>query len=334
MNPAVVAALITASGAIAAAGIATLKGMRSNKSARVPPSQAKYFHYISGSKVNMLGAQAGIAVSSSDEDLSLRTIELTRKLEEHGEVADLSPDRRLGSSSYYRSSGLWRHGLFYFTAGGGPKPVGAVSYIAWHVHDESIILLVGSPQNLLEQKEARDGIFFPGTSSAVDAIFQLLDSIHVDEPHYVHNCLGEGKHGKYESGLVKIVRNPQDEGVLATHLAFSEPLIRTKNFLTSPMLPKRLLQNPSLQYPLSPSPSIEVSRALQLATLCVSQFAALEEARMEILFRIFSTYNPVGKNLYDDAVNAGDAYLLALKALDLRKFKSVCVGSPIYTARI
>jgi hypothetical protein len=326
VDAAIVVAVIGAGATITAALVGLLKGHARKKSPHLPPLGLKYFHYISRAKIDMICSQLGLADQLDPQaDLPRRTLEVVGALEKRGLVRNLDPDSDLERGIFFfRTNSTWRHGLFYFKA----YDVTMVSYILWATHQSSLILLVGSPHNILGEKIAQDGVFVPGTSWAIDAIHQLLDSMRVDEPHYAE---GHGRnHGSSDTPFqdIRIQRDTrEDDYGFAMHLALSGALIQGGDSLTSPIVPKYESKFPKV-------PLQVASAALPLAVLCASHFAALPEAHLEILFRIFSNYLTTKKNLHQDLISAArEPHLRSrIRGLDLRKYNAVRVGSPVYSA--
>jgi hypothetical protein len=283
--------------------------------------ELKYFYYISRPKIDMIGPQLGMSPVSSPADVPWHTLEIARQLENRGSVRSIESEVPLETNAFYKSTSVWRHGLYYFRT----HDIITVSYIMWATHRNYLILLVGSPYNILGEKVARDGIFVPGTSGAIDAIHQLLDSMRVDEPHYAER---EGP-DRNQSGDpfpdIKIERDKrEDEYGVAMNLALAEAHVRTEDALRKATVPG---YESEVRWQ-------SATPALPIAVLCASHFSALPEQRLEILFRVFSKYSSAKKNLYQDLVAmAREPQLRSeIQGLNLRKYNAVYVGSPVYTA--
>ena len=127
----------------------------------------KYFYYISKPKVDMLKAQIGtagfsLASISSKLGLGAASVSLTAERQAQSLVGDtlslvkalekrkaLKPSYdlpRLNASDFYHDQGTWKSGLFKFDSI-CDQPT--VTYALWRVLKGSLILLIGSPNNIL-----------------------------------------------------------------------------------------------------------------------------------------------------------------------------------------
>jgi hypothetical protein len=82
----------------------------------------------------------------------------------------------IGMDRFYVSTETWHHGLFYFRAGFPEEEkalVTGVIYALWTMHGDSLFLLTGSPKHIMGDKVVREGVFIPGSSGAVDQVFQI-----------------------------------------------------------------------------------------------------------------------------------------------------------------
>ena len=163
--------------------------------------RVRQFTYISKTKVAMLDSQmkrriplrdasakiivpgAEFSISgggSSDQgtDLVARAVAVERKMRRRKQVKTLTNDVELSPSSYYADRSTWWHGLFAFkgdfSLDEGEGRV--VSYVLWRAWNKSIILLAGSPENVLGERVARDGIWAYGTSGTWASILRFVET--------------------------------------------------------------------------------------------------------------------------------------------------------------
>ncbi len=87
--------------------------------------------------------------------------------------------------NFYHSEDLWRHGLFYFAT----LHSATVTYLLWREYNQSLILLAGSPKNIVGQTTLGDGIYLSSTGDAMDTLGSrdFLREIQTDEPNQSKN---------------------------------------------------------------------------------------------------------------------------------------------------
>jgi hypothetical protein len=236
------------------------------------------------------------------------------------------------------SNSIWRHGLFYFK-GGVPgfgtsiheqerTFITSVIYVAWTTFGGAIIILVGSPNNILGDKVAPEGVFVPGTSGVEDAVRDVVASFETDEPN---NITSSFRHEPPE---------------------FSNITLGSRQRYTSSYGRGRL-----------PLPGRQTDWfSLSLAQFCLTYFSDLPQVRLETVFRVFTSHRSKGKNFLLDLEKCSEDSLRHLretiditdfpdfpayekKEIDkwqkfrdvserngLGIFSKVFLGSPIYTA--
>lgn len=170
------------------------------------PERLRQFSYISRSKVATLEAQlrrrlslhgvsakvtvpgAEVSVSGGSgeqqDDLVARTVGLERRLRRRKLVKSLAGESELDPSSYYADEATWWNGLFAFN-GDFSLDQGAarvVSYLLWRPWRDSIVLLAGSPENVLGERVVRDGVWAYGTTGTWATILRFAErSFAADE---------------------------------------------------------------------------------------------------------------------------------------------------------
>ena len=303
----------------------------------------KYYYYISKPKVEMLLPQikrakfslklspkvdvAGVSIGADiekrdDSALVSRLGELIDKMEKKKLLEDVNSSMVVQEGSFLRSKSTWRHGLFFFKGGiptswGGSNReallVLTVIYVAWTTIGDTIILLVGSPNNVLGDKVAPEGVFIPGTGGVQDSVQTLVNSLQTDEPiadMRMRTSFGE---------------------------AFSLPNIQLGS-------QQRYTQEYG-QYGLIPLPGFHSAELfpLSLAQFCFDYLSSLPQASLETVFRVLSIYESTQGNFQldledfrsrvrDEWEDEWEKVRQAAEQNGLRRFSRVCFGSPIYTA--
>jgi hypothetical protein len=331
MDATILVAIIGAGATITAALVSALKGRTRKKLLTHTAFGLKYFHYISRQKVEQIRSQLGLVDTLDQQtDLPRQALESVVELEKRGQITSMDQGAPLESGVFLRSISSWRHGLFYFRSSLDDHT--AATYVAWRECGRSLILLVGSPNNILGEQVAREGLVVPGSSGALSEIFALLDSMRAEEPQYVESRLGPA---------VKIQGGHEEHYGVCWQYTFGAR-----------------------------------SRALSLATLCFGYFGTLPQARLEVLFRLFSKHPATKSSIYEDLrTEAFDALIYpaftvddfrartktrnpktgtwrvepksedtteatsnwervypAVKSFQFQKYDTVWVGSPLYVA--
>jgi hypothetical protein len=173
------------------------------------PERLRQFAYISRPKVATLDPQlkrrfplqglsakvtvpgAEVTVSGErgeqEDDLVARTIGVERKLRRRNLVKNLAAESQLDPSSYYADEATWWNGLFAFSGDFSlSKDAGrVVSYLLWRPWLDSIVLLAGSPENVLGERVIRDGVWAYGTTGTWATILRFAETTFAtDEPGY------------------------------------------------------------------------------------------------------------------------------------------------------
>ena len=78
---------------------------------------------------------------------------------------------------FYSDSNKWHNGLFTVSHFGGE---GALTYVLMRQHGENLILLIGSPKNILGNISAGVGIQMPDTSGGVFAFLSLFSGAYLN----------------------------------------------------------------------------------------------------------------------------------------------------------
>ena len=316
----------------------------------------KYFHYVSRSKVEMLAPQlrrpkwffkiiskvtlgiisVGADIEKRDDDTALikQLNEVLEGLEKKKLVREIHDGTALDDASYVHSNAIWRHGLFYFKGGlpefwRSEQGQEEVRVITWTTFRDAIVLLVGSPNNILGDKSAPKGLFVLGTGGVAQTVQHLVASFETDELNSITSEFQQ--------------KAPE----------FSNIMIGSQQRYVSTAFVRELL-------PLLGGNTDWFS--LSLAQFCLTYFSDLPQARLETVFRVFSRHKSKGKNFLLDLEKRSEESLRQVRKLadvpdfpdfpeyekqeidkwkklrevsiknGLGSFSKVFLGSPIYTA--
>lgn len=219
----------------------------------------------------------------------------------------LSPVPSSGSMSpdgFYEDRANWHSGLFSLNWMGNTP---SVVYAMFRNTDDAIVLLVGSPNNILGDKIVSAEYVVPGTSGAQMAILEYVSSMFdVKEPVAVTEGEVEtyGYHGPVPEQTNSPIRNPF-----------------------------RVTERDWHGYRKGPSfmNGREERKGESLAILCLSQLRKLPPGRLDLAFRLFSAHqilHPNGPFEYDFERK----HYQEAKKLGVYRYKTVYLGSPLYTA--
>jgi len=287
----------------------------------------KYFYYISKTKVEMLRAQAdnstfGLSSISSKLGYGPASVTVTAEKQNHTLVADtlkilntleknrsVSPSESLDgldSDRFYHDRGSWQSGLFRFDSLCYHP---TVTYALWRQLGRSLILLVGSPNNILGEKVVVGDCFVPGTSGAHLAILEYVGTVlRTDEPVAVRTGPAE----TYGHDV------PVPE--------LSNSSIHAPKALESPEPRGRWRRGYDLEVR-------QNERGLTLGLLCLHQLRSLPEGNLDLVFRVFSAHGiPRDHELERFGSWKPEEERDRARALGLFEYDRVYLGSPVYTA--
>jgi hypothetical protein len=143
----------------------------------------RYFHYISKQKVQMLLKQIRPSTSFTDEEIIPNLQSLIDLLEKNHQLQSLADGSKLATKQFIRDMGTWHHGLFEFRTMMNDS---IVTYLSCKAFDDYVVILVGSPNNILGERLVKEGVFVPGTSGAYYEIIDFVGNlIKTDEPRAV-----------------------------------------------------------------------------------------------------------------------------------------------------
>lgn len=288
----------------------------------------KYFYYISKSKVAMLLPQlkgrrrisrfspkvevAGLSVSidiasQQDSDLIGETLSLVAMLRKSKMLKSLDGVHRLNTNDFYHDNSTWFSGLFYFSNYGG---VIVASYMLWRHWNDTIVLLIGSPLNILGEKVIRDGVFSPSTNGTWPEFLDFVrQALSTDENPFIRSGYHISEWHERVFGDIPLIKNHEWVRAVAE-------------------LPKGSDFDEMFEHGYNSS---QVG-AVDLGLFCIKYLSKLPQERVDTVFKIF-------KELEFRRREDLPRWVSELKKLsgyddrgDFVKCKGVYVGSPLYTA--
>lgn len=280
-------------------------------------SVPKYFYYISKSKVQMLLPQMQAAVQpnlssitlSGQDNLVGDTLSLISSLTSTNLLSPVPSSGPLSHGIFYKDLADWHSGLFSLNWIGNQP---SVVYAMFRIVDDSILLLVGSPNNILGEKTVSAEYFVPGTSGAQIEILEYVSNMFdVKEPVAV------------------------TEGAVDTYDYCGPIPERTNSPICNPFRASesdwyRNQKEPDfIRYGWSSSD--EEKKGDSLAILCLSQLRKLPCQKLDVAFRVFSTHQISNPNESFEYDFERKHYEMA-KNLGLYRYKTLYLGSPLYTA--
>jgi hypothetical protein len=286
----------------------------------------RQLYYISATKTEALEAElgggrrwlrraeftGGIGVASTKIEAKLpgnpanilhRVGRLTRRMEKQGAMTPLPSAGSLTAGPYYRDEAEWAHGLFAFESDFGlGKETRIVTYLMWRRWTDSLILLVGSPNNVLGEKVVREGVWAYGTSGTWTTVLRFAEhALRTDEP----NLVG--------AETTEAADRPPDLAWAPIDSAFTRSRERA-----------------------APTELWSSGSALALGTLCLGPLSRLPATRVDTAFRIFQRFElSLRANVPDWASEMIRKHRGTLDATEyLRNCRAVYVGSPLFAALI
>lgn len=280
------------------------------------------FTYVSQSKVDVLEAdlsrwrspqvtatvsvagvvQLGVAPPAAAPDLYRRTNALIRKMERRNLMVPLPPSGELDVAGYYRDQSEWMQGLYSLKGDLSLDDDSArvVTFLLWRRWQNSIILLIGSPQNVLGEQVAHGGAWAYGTTGTWDTLLHFAETtLRTDEANLV--------------GVAPPADRPQ-----AGDLKWLEPGEIMGTVEEQP-LPEEMIDSP---------------RALALAALCLGRLSGLPASHTDTGFRLLQRLPLTLRGEVPSWVTELLGQQGGRVKLDiLRQCKMIYVGSPLYTAR-
>ncbi len=294
----------------------------------------KYFYYISETKVDMLYSQlkqftfpkvkpkinvAGLELEANIEsptydNLVTRLTQLLKLMNNQKLIKSVPNELQIiDTESFWHDKQVWHSGIYSF---GEPKGDSIASYFLWRKFQNSLILLVGSPANILGEKTVEGSALVLGrTPGILEELFSfsklIMDYIKPDENITVLSKRGVKAEIKETAG------NPKEKQQI-----LNSPITKLNWENINNKRVKNLSDFDKHLY--SPVPS----RALSLGVFCLRYLFDLPERDVDTVFKLF--YKLEMKTPEDLPIWIKELNLLGMS--DLEKVRTVLIGSPLYIA--
>jgi hypothetical protein len=231
-----------------------------------------------------------------------RTREVAEVLRRKGYLRDLPSEGPLDESVYLIDTSHWRHGLFSF---GGDFSLEdgsgrVLTFVLWRPWNDGLLLLAGSPENVLGEQTERDGIWAYGTSGTWDAVLHFAEAV-------LSPGLSASRQASVPSEMWKAVRG-------RVFPAGERPGSEERE-----VFPPELLVCP---------------RGVALAVMCLRFLSGLQSSSVETAFRVVERLpvsnrsNPPEWVVKALAVGAGGSDRLR----SFQRCQAVYIGTPLYVA--
>lgn len=285
----------------------------------------KYYFYISKDKVAMLSRQVfhnsglsnlfslkpkvnlfGIEVET---EISRKALEnddvkalsrLYSKMRKDGLITSLEQRTSLETGIFFEDEGEWFNGLYVFRS--HPD---VITYFVWRVWNDSLILLVGSPSNIIGEKTVNAGVWAPGTNFVWQEVLNFINRDVAPDEVILSTPTFESKDVVAARWLEDQVNNSGLQ---------KEPIVLSTDGdyrgVASDILGEHSLGSMG-------------ARDLSIATLCFKYLARLQKSKIDLVFRLFSK------------IDFSESARLKLKGdlnIDITSLRSIYIGSPLYTA--
>jgi hypothetical protein len=249
----------------------------------------KFFYYISRQKMLMLSDQfASLPKGTTLVSETLYVIESL--LHSHAVVSLEEKMKSANTDKYVKDRGIWRQGLFNFLATG----TAVVTFIAWRQFGSVLILLVGSPNNILGDQIVKDGMHVPGTSGALLEVLSFIKgTLATDEARSV-----------IVGGELPFYGSYQGEN---THTLAESAVDLAPNSINVAVWPKDQETDYRGYF------DWNTFNEDKIASFCKRYLSDLPQTRIETIFKVYNVYK---QDIEDDEYN----------------INTVVVGSPLYIA--
>ncbi|HEX4830067.1 MAG TPA: hypothetical protein VH478_03125 [Trebonia sp.] len=300
------------------------------------------FTYVSRSKVDVLeadlsrwrspqvtatvsvpGVQLGVAPPADAPDLYRRANALIKKMERRGRMVPQPESGDLDVTAFYRDQSAWAQGLYSFkgdfSLDGDDARV--VTYLLWRRWQDAIIVLVGSPQNVLGERLEHGGVWSYGTTGSWTTLLHFAESVlRTDEATLV--------------GVAPAARRPAPGALPSGTLPSGTLPSGAPRSGALPWVEPEEIKGEAAEQPL-PGELLDAPRALALAGLCLGPLSRLPVSHCDTAFRLFQrlplTLRGTVPGWVTELLAQGGGGRARLDLL--RQCRMVYVGSPLYTAR-
>jgi len=294
----------------------------------------KYFYYISKEKIDMLNAQlehkkiqfmnfnpkitfSGFSVTANvktkHHNIINDTLSVIEKLNKKKFVKSIDQVSALRKKSFYHDDSIWFNGLFYYDI----QEVKIASYFIWKYWNNSIILLIGSPLNIIGEKTMQKGIYAPGTHLAWDSVINFMTlNFQTDE----NNLLGISR-----LELIDAIDKQKFAGIPISASDDWEMLFRNSPDMPN-VEPHHEMQSKYERYN-----NYELG-ALDLGLFCVKYLSALPQNNIDTLFKVTRKIDLRRPTDLPKWIAAFGEFSTQANLKDMERYRHIYLGSPIYTA--
>jgi len=174
-----------------------LKAIDRARASRIPPADSganggatsadamgaapKFFSYVSQSKVEMLLPQLrrDYQAARSSSGVVPGCLSVIEALQQRQLISPFDEHSAMAPATFWSNTGVWRSGLFYFRTFASTT----VAYFVWKRFGTALVVLTGSPNNVIGRRVARDGVLISSTGDAIDSLggANILEVIKTDE---------------------------------------------------------------------------------------------------------------------------------------------------------
>lgn len=257
-------------------------------------------------EIEMLGISIGTDIKFRDStNLVRRTTSLIDKMKQRKYIRELTKCEELDTSGLYNDDSIWFNGIFSFNVENAEKEK-IFSYLLWRPWRNSIILLVGSPNNIIGEREIKGS----GVFSSFEISTPMLLEVYL-------NMVAES----FQSDEENFVR------------------LSDSSFSDNPLVPVSSI--PSINSDISiskhkvvniPSKLIYLPDALKAGVFCVKYLSHLPQSRIDTTFKIFRKMDLNRRTNLSEWIRALRDSSGNSISPELWKYKRIYIGSPLCTA--
>ncbi|OXU14532.1 DUF7019 family protein [Sedimentisphaera salicampi] len=292
-----------------------------------------YYHYISASKLDMLSAQvkrprlslkgvkskfsggfASLEVEAEGRKDALvqKLTALIKELEAQNQIKSVGALEYGNTSVFYRDEATYHCGIFCMDSM-CESPI--ATYVCWRSMERTLILLVGSPLNVLSERHVDAQCYIPGTSGAHDALHEFADRIlQTDERTLVvprkPKFYRETPKGYRPPDIIHGFQWPKDPEAEVTD---REQMHREEQFL---------------RYQ-----EYDGDKGLSLSLLVLGAMSRLPERSMDITFRVLDRHTIPSMETIKNEDRWYAKYVKEdVGPIPFSEYDTIVVGSPLCTA--
>ncbi len=264
-------------------------------------------------KVEISGISVGANVRAKNNGgLIDDTLSVIEKLNKKKFVKRLDQVSTLGKNSFYYDNSLWFNGLFFYNIG----EIKIASYFVWKYWENSIILLVGSPLNIVGERTMQEGIYAPGTHLSWDSVISfMVQNFQTDENNLVGVSIPENADYGDKQLFAKILA--MDSNV------DSERILIGSQYKAKPHDEMLSIYQKSGKYKLG---------ALDFGLFCAKYLSALPQSDVDILFKVTRIMDLNRPTDLPEWISIFNRFSAQANLKGMERYRRIYLGSPVYTA--